>query len=263
LWSSARDFADSQQRAIGYASILHDVEFSPTSELFVSGDGWATYSGEATRRIEHVLPEPAGNGNCILTTLRASPANRWLGVGQNTAALHVRDRASGEHVATIETPGCNTRAAFSSDERYLATSGAALYRTSDWARLWTAHRIGAPGPSDFDPPADLYQDVAFLSGDTELLVSHCGGQPGPNTCRYALYSVADGTLIRELPQLGAHRASVSAESHWVAAGKVLLHVPTNTVRTLDPAPALSVFTPEGDLIGASDDGTLTHYCRAR
>lgn len=265
LWRIAPDFVDSQQRDVGLVYRLQDVEFSPIAELLISGNGPRMYSIEATRLVEDVTSESAVFEGCQFRTLRASPANRWLAVVQQNGALSVRDRAAdGSSVATIETSQCNTRAAFSSDERYLATTEAALYRTSDWSRVWSKPRINFPGLSDLGTPEeDLYQDVAFLSGDTELLVSHCGGQPGPNTCRYALHSVADGTLIRELPQLGAHRASVSAESHWVAAGKVLLHLPTDTVRTLDPAPALSVFTPEGDLIGASEDGTLTRYCRAR
>lgn len=265
LWSIAPDFADSQQRDIGPVHHLQDVEFSPASELLVSGNGPRMYSAEATRLVEEVsLAERVYQG-CERRTLRASPANRWLALVQQNGAVSVRDRAlNGSTVATIETSQCNTRAAFSSDERYLATTEAALYRTSDWSRVWSKPRIDFPGLSALGAPEeDLYQDVAFLSGDTQLLVSHCEGKPGPDTCRYTLRSVADGALIRELPQLGAHRASVSAESHWVAAGNVLLHLPTDTVRTLDPAPSLSVFTPEGDLIGAGDDGTLTRYCRAR
>ncbi|HYO95830.1 MAG TPA: WD40 repeat domain-containing protein [Polyangiaceae bacterium] len=265
LWSIAPDFADSQQRDIGPVHHLQDVEFSPASELLVSGNGPRMYSAEATRLVEEVsLAERVYQG-CERRTLRASPANRWLALVQQNGAVSVRDRAlNGSTVATIETSQCNTRAAFSSDERYLATTEAALYRTSDWSRVWSKPRIDFPGLSALGAPEeDLYQDVAFLSGDTQLLVSHCEGKPGPDTCRYTLRSVADGALIRELPQLGAHRASVSPESHWVAAGNVLLHLPTDTVRTLDPAPSLSVFTPEGDLIGAGDDGTLTRYCRAR
>ena len=50
----------------------------------------------------------------------------------------------------------------------------------------------------------------------------------------------------------------------IVAASTLLHLPSGEVRSLGPdadAKSPAIFTPDGDIIAGSANGTLTRYCR--
>jgi hypothetical protein len=84
-------------------------------------------------------------------------------------------------------------------------------------------------------------------------------------CGATLYDTATGTAVRTLPELTSPRPSFSPDGSWVVAGSTLVHLPSNDTRSIDPTLSThaAVFTPDGDIVGGSDDGALVRYCRDR
>ncbi len=234
--------------------------------LLCSGDGW-TLSRTVTKEVVDIFPSPDSISldNCTLTTGSLSSRDTWLVIAGYDFLLNIRrtQSLSGPSMA-VPSARCNGHAAFNADESLMATTGAELYRTSDWTRIWSAP-IGSPdsiGP--FGKDASPFSDVQFMPGGRELLISLCGPRDVFN-CAYALYSADSGHTIRQLPALTAQKAAVSAEGHWIVSGRTLQHLPTGTLRTLelDGKPAsLAIFTPNGDIIAGMPDKTLVRYCRS-
>jgi Tol biopolymer transport system component len=160
--------------------------------------------------------------------------------------------------------GCQDKAVFSPDERWMATSVPALYRTGDraddWQTLWSKEPALLPRSFD-DYTFDQWgQEVRFSPDLTMLLVSRCRKW----TCQARLFAVADGAELADLPALTAPHPSFSPEGHWLVAGATLLHLPSGTVRSLDTTgtTAVAIFAPNGDIIAGSSDQTLRRYCRS-
>ena len=193
----------------------------------------------------------------------------WLAGNNYTRVLDVfdvRDLSRGTPpVPLVHLPaGCDA-VAFSRDDRLMATSGAALYRTAPnadgWRKLWSAV---VPAPPDNDGITDgLANDVSFSPDERQLLVSRCTETSAG--CVVSLLSVDTGAVLRGLPELQSAHPSFSPEGSWIVAGGTLLHLPSGDVRKLDPdlATTTALFTPDGDIIAGSADDVLTRYCRSR
>ncbi len=160
----------------------------------------------------------------------------------------------------LPTLGCNARAVFSPDGTLVATSDPRLYRTSDWSAVWSASDASADpfapvAPTEFTN--EFYDDIQFRPNAQELLVSRSGDEGS----EHALYSLADGTLIRHLPELQSMRAKISPEGNWVVSGTTILHLPDGEQRVFDAQSVLATFAPNGDIVALLADNSLARYCR--
>jgi WD40 repeat protein len=263
-------FGDS--RVVWSASLEVNLEIDISADgktVALAGDGRALYGGVDGRVVWQSPPPPAAVGPdlCLPIRLRFSPKMTWLAGNNYSRVLDVfdvRDVSRGTPpVPLVQLPaGCDA-VAFSRDERLMATSGAALYRTAPdargWLKLWSA---AVPAPPRDDLIVDgLANDVSFSPDETQLLVSRCT----QTSCRINLLSVETGAIARGLPDLQAPHPSFSPDGSWIVAGGTLLHLPSGDVRELDPAVATTtaLFAPDGDIIAASANGVLTRYCRSR
>jgi len=267
-------FADS--RVVWGAAVEINLEVDVSADgktVAVTGDGRVLYGGVDGRIVWPSPPPPPppdiGAGICLPVRLRFSPKMTWLAGNNYTRVLDVfdvRDLSRGTPpVPLVHLPaGCDA-VAFSRDERLMATSGAALYRTAPnadgWRKLWSA-AVPAP-PEDDRITIGLANDVSFSPDETQLLVSRCTEPSG--SCLVSILSVDTGAVLRGLPELQSPHPSFSPEGSWIVAGGTLLHLPSGDVRTLDPgvATTTALFTPDGDIIAGSADDVLTRYCRSR
>jgi|GEM_PF-3030945 len=244
----------------------------------ISTDGkWATAAGDNRAVFSAtdgrlIWPSPAPNDfRCLGSRLTVSPKGTWAAGASYAGTMDVfsladTTRAAWSPVATLPT-ACFGSAAFSRDERTLATSAPALYRFDPtgtaWNPVWSHFTGTSPSPPS-GLSGDSSSDVRFSPDETLVLVSHCDAEAALR-CRATLYDTATGTVARALPALTAPRPSFSPDGSWIVAGSTLLHLPSNDTRSI--APALStiaaVFTPDGDIVGGSDDGALVRYCRDR
>ena len=265
-------FADS--RVVWSAAVEINLEVDVSADgktVAVAGDGRALYGGLDGRIVWPSPPPPPeiAPSICLPVRLRFSPKMTWLAGNNYTRVVDVfdvRDLSRGTPpVPLVHLPaGCDA-VAFSRDERLMATSGAALYRTSlnadGWLKLWSA-AVPAP-PEDGRITSGLANDVSFSPDEAQLLVSRCN--ESTNGCLVSLVSVETGAIVRGLPELQTAHPSFSPEGSWIVAGGTLLHLPSGDVRKLDPdlATTTALFTPDGDIIAGSADDVLTRYCRSR
>jgi WD40 repeat protein len=268
----APSFSDSRVLWQMSVELNLSVDVSPDGHLVaIGGDGRAIYDGRDGRTIWPALPPPPeiDLGNiCLLDRLRISPRGTWLAGTYYSGRLQVFDlNSAASSTAWPELVGfprnCDTPA-FSRDERLMATSAASLYSTGpkpgDWKQIWSS-----PLPvskSGYEPSYDPARDVSFSPDETQLLVTSCVQN---NRCTNTLLSTATGAVVRALPELDGQRPSFSPEGSWLVAAGKLLHLPSGEVRSLDADPGpigAAIFTPGGDIIAGSADGTLTRYCRA-
>ena len=267
-------FADS--RVVWGAALEINLEVDVSADgktVAVAGDGRALYAGVDGRLVWPTpLPPPPADITipiCLPVRLRFSPKMTWLAGNDYTRVLDVfdvRDLSRGTPpVPLVRLPaGCDA-VAFSRDDRLMATSGAALYRTAPnadgWRKLWSAV-VPAP-PNDGLFVDGLANDVSFSPDERQLLVSRCTGRAA--ACIVSLLSVETGAFLRGLPELQSPHPSFSPEGSWIVSGGTLLHLPSGDVRKLDPdrATTTALFTPDGDIIAGSADDVLTRYCRSR
>jgi len=245
----------------------------------ISADGkWATAAGD-NRAIHSatdgrvVWPSPPPSGTpCIGSRLAVSPHGKWAAGASYSGTMDVfsltdTTRAAWAPVATFPTT-CWGAAAFSRDERMLATSVPELYRLdptgTTWKPVWSHFADTLPG-SPYPNSGDFRDDVRYSPDETLMLVSHCEVLPTSRGCRVALYDTATGNVARPLPELTAPMPSFSPDGSWIVAGSTLLHLPSNDTRSIDPTLFINVatFTPDGDIVGGADDGVLVRYCRDR
>jgi WD40 repeat protein len=266
----APQFADS--KVIWSASLEINLEVDVSADgktVAIAGDGRALYGGVDGRIVWPSPPPPAAVGPdiCLPVRLRFSPKMTFLAGNNYSRVLDVfdvRDVSRGTApVPLVHLPaGCDA-VAFSRDERLMATSGAALYRTAPnpdgWLKLWSA-AVPAP-PRDNFTVDGLANDVSFSPDETQLLVSRCT----QTSCLVNLLGVETGAILRALPELQAPHPSFSPDGSWIVAGGTLLHLSSGDVRELDPAVATTtaLFAPDGDIIAGSADDVLTRYCRSR
>ena len=243
--------------------LTSDISTSGTFAA-ISGDERQLYRVSDGARIWDSVPPPGVGPGCTGTQLRLSPTGRWAaGTGYaNTLDVFPTASATPWQVIAALASGCQDTAAFSRDEKLMATSTPAVYRTGerreDWKPLWAK----APLP----PPNDLTgglrnwgNEVRFSPDETKLLVSHCDLW----TCDAALYAVADGVLVQKLPLLTAPHPSFSSEGQWVVAGATLQHLPSGATRSFDNSGnvTVAIFAPNGDIIAGASDQSVTRYCR--
>jgi len=265
-------FGDS--RVVWSAAVEINLEVDVSADgqtVAIVGDGRTLY-GAVDGRILWPSPPPPPDVStdiCLPERLRFSPKTTWLAGNNYTRMLDVfdvRNLSSGvPPVPLAQLPaGCDA-VAFSRDERLMATSGAALYRTAPkadgWRKLWSA---SVPAPTDDNDVTDgLANDVSFSPDETQLLVSRCNRIT--TGCIVSLVSVDTGTVLRRLPELQAPHPSFSPEGSWIVDGGTLLHLPSGDVRALDSGvvTTTALFTPDGDIIAGSADDVLTRYCRSR
>jgi len=265
----ASSFGDSQVIWDMFVELNLSVDVSTDGRLAaIGGDGRAIYDGRDGHEIWEALPPPPGVDICLLDGLRFSPKATWLAGGDYSKKLQIFRLNGADGVSgaapwqpLLELPAHCDAPAFSRDERLMATSAAALYRTgaspSDWTQLWSS-----PLPVQTTDSGFAFSDVQFSPDETQLLVSHCA--PPDYRCVTTLLSAATGTIVRQLNELTGPHPSFSPEGSWIVAGNQLLHLPSGEARSLaavaDPHnPAL--FTPNGDIIAGSLNGALTRYCR--
>jgi WD40 repeat protein len=265
-------FADS--RVVWGATLEINLEVDVSGDgktVAVAGDGRALYGGVDGRIVwsSPLPPSAVGPDICLPIRLRFSPKMTWLAGNNYSRVLDVfdvRDLAGGTPpVPLVQLPaGCDA-VAFSRDDRLMATSGAALYRTAPnadgWLKLWSA---AVPAPPRDDLLVDgLANDVSFSPDERQLLVSRCEEISGG--CVVSLLDVDTGAVLRRLPELQSAHPSFSPEGSWIVAGGTLLHLPSGDVRALDPGvtTTTALFTPDGDIIAGSADDVLTRYCRSR
>jgi hypothetical protein len=266
-------FADSRVVWSAAVELNLEVDVSADGETAaVAGDGRTLYGGADGRLVWPSPPSPPPTdigAICLPVRLRFSPKMTWLAGNNYTRVIDVfdvRDLSTGTPpVPLVHLPaGCDA-VAFSRDDRLMATSGAALYRTAPnadgWRKLWSAV-VPAP-PQDGIITDGLANDVSFSPDETQLLVSRCTTFSAG--CVVSLLSVDTGTVLRALPELQSSHPSFSPEGSWIVAGGTLLHLPSGDVRKLDPdqATTTALFTPDGDIIAGSADDALTRYCRSR
>jgi hypothetical protein len=249
LWSVAPSFVDS--RAVYLDHALPEwprLALSPDGRwLAISGDGWRLVSREGERGPFLSLPH---EGTCWPAQLIFSPDGQWLvgtGFGPGIGVFRVADLEQPSDLtltpfASLPAPcgpagaerflGPTTRLAFTPDSQALVTETGARYRTNDWQLVADPQLL----PLDHGLSGAL-----TVSPDGTPLLSDCleGCRPYPG--RFPQYN-ADGT--------------------WILAGGTLTHVRTGSVRVLDPSSPVGIFTPNGDIIAASEDNTLTRYCRS-
>ena len=165
-----------------------------------------------------------------------------------------------QRIAALPT-GCQDTTAFSRDEKLMATSTPALYRTGerqeDWKPVWA--KTPSPPSGSMEALSHWGNEVRFSPDETKLLVSHCNMW----TCDATLYAVADGAPVQKLPALTAPHPSFSPEGHWVIAGGTLQHLPSGATRSLDASgkTTVAIFAPNGDIIAGAKDESVTRYCR--
>jgi hypothetical protein len=267
-------FADS--KVVWGASVEVNLEVDVAADgktVAVMGDGRVLYGAADGRIVWPTPPQPPppdiGFPVCLPIRLRFSPKMTWLAGNYYTRVLDVfdvRDLSSGTPpVPLVHLPaGCDA-VAFSRDDRLMATSGAALYRTAPsadgWRKLWTTV-VPAP-PENGGLTNGLANDVSFSPDERQLLVSRCTEIRGG--CVVSLLDVDTGQILRGLPELQSPHPSFSPEGSWIVAGGTLLHLPSGDVRALNPevATTTALFTPDGDIIAGSADDVLTRYCRSR
>lgn len=249
----------------GQGSPFWEASYSPLANggealLAVPADGQKLFTPNG-RGVLVGPPEPNSPPfGCDGRFVSFSPSGTRLAGANGGYSVDVCDTA-GQQLARLPSVSCNSSAAFSADERWLATSGPELYRTSDWSRVWPTAEP-KPIPYDFENPRPLaLSRVLFLPGGKELLVSSCTGEYESPSCTSEVYSVATGARLRSLP-LTASRPSLSPDGAWLVAGSQLYHLATGTERSLSPPDAVvSVFEPSGDMISALANGGLSRYCR--
>jgi WD40 repeat protein len=250
----------------------------------LSGDGRFAASAGDVRTVYDITDgaflwygpgPPLQEISCWGTRLRPSPSGRWAagaGYGRKIDVFSLAPDTSGgakEPIVSLHG-GCFDSAAFTRDERLMATSEPALFRTGsapeDWQLVWqhNGSSLGNGGVNGgengtFNNTFSSTNDVTFSPDETRLLVSRCDY----GMCDARLYDVADVTPPVMLPELRAPHPSFSPDGHWIVAGGTLLHLPSGQVHALDAAslPSVAVFAPNGDIIAIDAGEIITRYCR--
>jgi WD40 repeat protein len=242
--------------------------FSNDSTRFaISGDGPSVVDISSGDLLWKPSPSPGVQVGCYTAHLAFSNAGAYVAGADFGFSVQVRNTKDFTVERELPAPTCNSSAAFSPDDTLLATSEPALYRTSDWTRLWPE----APAASMSPPEESPYDVVQFSPDGSYLVVSKCTF-PAWN-CRHIAYSLDRGAPGTEYP-LARPLLGFSADGSWLIAGGGLLHRPTQTLRQLDPnadaeadagvgagAITAGTFEPNGDIIVGRADGTMQRWCR--
>ena len=129
--------------------------------------------------------------------------------------------------------------AFSPDGKTFGTSGGERYLTDSWEAL---------PAGDSALQALDWRDSMELGPNGEALFSTCEPQGGNSY-------LCNGNAT-PFPKF-------SPDGTWVVYGATLRHLRTGETRVLDPTALVGIFAPNGDVIAAGADNSLTRYCRSR
>ena len=269
--------------------VAPQFEESPTPWSIVAGDSafvgdisddgrWASAAGDnrvlysaVDGRLAWPSRLPSANVDSAGTQLRMSPQGNWAAGASYEGTMDVFALGDATRMpwlpVSVLPMGCQEAAAFSRDEKMLATSRPSLYRfdatTADkWQPVWSHPSNSAPPV--FPGLGNWLTDVRFSPDETALVVSHCD-HVLPANCAATLYKAATGEVIQTLADLTAPRPSFSPDGSWIVAGAKLLHLPSGDTRSLDSSLPLTaaVFTPEGDIVVGAANVVLARYCRDR
>lgn len=256
VWNLAPAFEDSRAVVIGGGIPERPrVEVSGDGRwIAISGDGWRVTSREGG--LGPALSPPR-DISCWPAEARFSPDGRWLvqaAFGPDLYVYRVEDLAAAvgddlQPIATLAAPcgparsdsayGSTTRFAFTPDGARLITETGAQFSTADW---------GLVTPATHAPMAHGSSGSFEVTANGQNLVSDCqyvkdfGQVCAPDAARFPKFS-PDGS--------------------WKVAGGTLTHLPTNVRQVLDPTALVAIFVPNGDVIAAGEDNSLTRYCKNR
>lgn len=258
-WEVAPVFADSRATYVDHGS-------PEWPRVDVSPDGrWITIFGDGRRLVSragvdgpYILLRGLGAAPCWPAEARFSPDGQWLvgadfGPGIDVFRVADFDAAAGspvEPVTSLPAPcgqslepllrlDATSRVAFTPDGRTLQTETGAQFSTGDWQAI-------APGTGV--PQSHSYSGSLELSATGASILSDCvydhdieGHRCAPEAGRFPRFS---------------------AGGSWILAGGTLRHIVSGERQQLDPTAAVGIFAPNGDVILASADNSLTRYCRA-
>jgi WD40 repeat protein len=260
VWDVASDFSASRAIYVDYGS-------PEWPKVDISPDGrWIAISGDGRRVVSRTGLRPAGFATsfeapdpCFPIELRFSPDGEWLAGAGWTGAIDVFRMADldalapsgfedldpissipancGPGAPAVINVGTATRSAFTPDGRTLVTETGARYATADWQQL--DGRVT-------DPALHGLRGGFEVSALGSTLVSDC-----------TYYSDIDS---HQCPPHAAPFPKFSPEGHWIVAGATLSHLSGDT-RVLDASALVGIFAPNGDVIAAGADNSLTRYCK--
>jgi WD40 repeat protein len=239
--------------------------FSRDSSLLALGGDART----VVRLSDGVTVTPISNGasGCIAWSSEAvvSPDNEVVALG--TCSAVERYGRDGQLLGALPSHVFSPGVAYSSDGRFLATSGPELWRADGSERLWPAEIVPGPGPREVGPPEDFLTDntVAFSPDGTQLLVSNAppdppGYPPSHWKASTQLVRVADGTLVRDFGGDLPRHPSFAPDGSWIAAAGRVVHLASGTVVSLGEAIAVSTFLPDGRIAAADESRVVRIYC---
>ncbi len=254
VWNVASDFSASSAIYVDRASPeWPKVDISPDGRwIAISGDGRRIVSRSGLQAVgfesNSGILEP-----CFPIELRFSPDGQWLagaGWGGGIGVFRVADLEAsaapglGTLDPTASIPAScvvnpelanlrtATRSAFTPDGRTLVTETGGRYATADWQELEGPH---------MDPALHSLRGGFEVSALGSTLVSDC---PSDLACR---------SYPAPFPKF-------SPDGHWIVAGATLTHV-SGVGRDLDASALVGIFAPNGDVIAAGADNSLTRYCK--
>ena len=256
VWDVAPVFSDSRASYVTTGAAERPrVEVSPDGRwLAIFGDGRVLVSRDG-------VPGPSFTFGveCWPAEARFSPDGQWLvgsHFGPGIDVYRVADfegalgdgqlqpvrslpASCGEPTSYGPPLGATARVAFTPDGRRLETETGAQFSTDDWQLV--AEGGGAPSPHGFNGNFEVSADGASLTSD----------------CPYD----SDTGSLRCAPE-AAPFPRFSPDGSWIVAGGTLRHVGSERTLVLDPTAVVGIFAPNGDVIAASADNSLTRYCRA-
>jgi hypothetical protein len=197
------------------------------------------------------------SAQCWPAEARFSPDGQWLvGTGFapaidvfRVADFDVTRSAEVQPVQSLAAPcgpidprlalyAPTARIAFTPDGQRLETETGAQFDTDDW-QLLTRGR-GEPAQHGLNGSLELSTEGAALVSDCQYEKAIDGYSCAPEPGRFPRFS-ADGS--------------------WVLAAGTLRHIASGETRVLDATAAVGIFAPNGDVIAASADNSLTRYCK--
>lgn len=255
VWDVAPTFADSRATYVDRAQPeWPGLDISPDGRwISIFGDGRRVISREGERGpwLAGLL---GGDAKCWPAEAKFSPDGNWL-VGASfgpgidvfrtadlvgpagTEILALESLPAPCGPGTIQNLGSTTRVAFTPDGQALVTETGAQYRTADWQL--TREPRGAP-------TSHGYSGALTVSVDGTPLLSDC--------------SYASASRERDCAPVRGRFPVFSRDGTWLLAGGTLTHVASQQLQVLDATAPVGIFAPNGDVIAAAYDNTLTRYC---
>jgi len=256
VWDVAPAFADSRATYVDRGTPEWPrVEVSPDGRwIAIFGDGRRLVSRDG--KSGPAIGAGSTPAECWPAEARFSPDGQWLvgpGFGPAIDVFRVADfdvarpqlqpvyslaAACGPIDPQLALYAPTSRIAFAPDGQRLVTETGAQFRTDNW-QLVTEGR-GEPAQHGLDGSLELSAKGAVLVSDCHYEKAIDGFSCAPEVGRFPRFS-PDGS--------------------WVLAAGTLRHIASGEIRVLDASAAVGIFAPNGDVIAASADNSLTRYCK--